>query len=120
MKTNIYLPIIVLLFSVVLFVGFTSPAHAAMASQSRLVSMQTNGADVNYDYSVITTGAPQAASQKLTWPSFMEFMLTMSEMVIGVAGFFLIYLMAISLPIHFRKNRVRMHSHSLVARHRHS
>jgi len=119
MKYIIYLPILILALSVVASVGFGVSAHAAMAPQSQLASMQTYGNDVNYDPSFIVTGAPQTTGQALSWPSFRAFMLLISEMAIGVAVFFLVYLAASGLVAHYRKSRVRMHSHSLVHRHRH-
>ena len=120
MKTYTHLLSIGILFFALVALGFAVPAHAAMAPQSRLVSMQTDGADVNYDPLVMTTGAPQ--SQSLSWPSFREFMITVSEMIIGVAVFFLVYLAAVAFGAYshnHKKGRVRIHSHSLAARHRH-
>lgn len=116
MKTNTYLTVTTLLFASFIMVGFAQPAFA----QSRLVSMQTDSFDVNYEsFQALTTGAPESYSQALSWTSFGEFMKAVFQIVIGAVGIILAYVIIARLSAHYKKRKIkiRIHSHSLIARH---
>ena len=123
-----------LVLCVALFLVSATGASAAMAPQSRLVSMQTDGSEVNYQPITFAADKPQEgffppsdgtpptavapAGEPLLWLPLNEIMLALSMAVIAVAALFLLYIIIVSFADRYRKHSVRIHSHSTLM-HRH-
>ena len=115
-KKALYLPILA-----VLFFSFAFGAQAAGSSQTRLITMQNDGNQVNYEQpyvAVFNASQPAQVDNKAIWSFWYGFMITSGEIIIGAAVLFLLSMVITSFMENYKRNPIRMHSHSMARRRR--